>query len=261
VVSKRAGSHLRGAFTGTHTVVLSRVYSSRSSSSSLSDNDAIDNKCPDDAPRIAVIGGGIAGMTCASQLVKAGVNVDVFEAARGVGGRMATRRGVMSAHLETGRIESGGNDSKGTDHLGAWLTSSVEWDHGASYFTVTHRSAQAIVDGWVAAGLAAEWSDARGKDGPKSLVMNGKGEFSLNHTVANLAAKEQSSSRAASTKDTKTQRHFVGVPRMSSICEGLKATDWSNGQLVTHVGARATKFERSPNMGGVAGQNSSWIVH
>lgn len=40
---------------------------------------------------IAVIGGGIAGLTCASELRKAGVEVEVFEGHSSVGGRMNTR--------------------------------------------------------------------------------------------------------------------------------------------------------------------------
>jgi len=41
--------------------------------------------------RVAVIGAGIAGLTCALELQQAGLRVDVFEAAGRVGGRMGTR--------------------------------------------------------------------------------------------------------------------------------------------------------------------------
>jgi len=41
---------------------------------------------------VAVIGAGIAGLRCARSLVDAGKNVIVLEKARGVGGRVATRR-------------------------------------------------------------------------------------------------------------------------------------------------------------------------
>lgn len=43
-------------------------------------------------PRIAVIGAGIAGATAARTLADAGLDVAVFEKARGPGGRMASRR-------------------------------------------------------------------------------------------------------------------------------------------------------------------------
>lgn len=41
--------------------------------------------------RIAVVGAGISGLTCAWELQKAGYNVTVYEAAQRVGGRMGTR--------------------------------------------------------------------------------------------------------------------------------------------------------------------------
>ena len=60
------------------------------------------------APRhIAVVGAGIAGITCARTLVQAGHRVTVFEKSRGAGGRMSCRS-----------TEFGG------------------FDHGAQYFTV-----------------------------------------------------------------------------------------------------------------------------
>jgi len=43
-------------------------------------------------PRIAVVGAGLAGATCARQLADAGAEVQVFDKSRGVGGRLATRR-------------------------------------------------------------------------------------------------------------------------------------------------------------------------
>ena len=44
-----------------------------------------------DKVRVAVIGAGIAGLTCAWELHKAGVHVQVFEREESVGGRMSTR--------------------------------------------------------------------------------------------------------------------------------------------------------------------------
>ena len=56
---------------------------------------------------IAIVGAGLAAITCARTLVQAGHSVTIFEKARGVGGRMSTR-----------------NSPFGT------------FDHGAQYFTV-----------------------------------------------------------------------------------------------------------------------------
>jgi predicted NAD/FAD-dependent oxidoreductase len=57
--------------------------------------------------RVAVIGAGMAGITCALTLARAGQHVTVFEKSRGYGGRMATRQTPFGG-----------------------------FDHGAQYFTV-----------------------------------------------------------------------------------------------------------------------------
>jgi len=56
---------------------------------------------------IAIVGAGLAAITCARTLVQAGHKVTVFEKSRGVGGRMATRASAFGT-----------------------------FDHGAQYFTV-----------------------------------------------------------------------------------------------------------------------------
>lgn len=69
-----------------------------------------------DSRHIAIVGAGIAAVTCARTLVQAGHRVSVFEKSHTVGGRMATR-----------------NSPFGT------------FDHGAQYFTVRDpRFAQAL---------------------------------------------------------------------------------------------------------------------
>lgn len=80
---------------------------------------------------IAMIGAGIAGLTCARALVDAGRRVFVFDKARGPGGRMSTRR-----------------------------AEALRFDHGAQYFTVRDEAFRAAVDVWIRAGVVARW-DAR----------------------------------------------------------------------------------------------------
>jgi len=67
-------------------------------------------------PRIAVIGAGMAGATCARRLADAGADVHLFDKSRGVGGRMATRRVCWA-------------DDAGVEHEAAF-------DHGAPCFSV-----------------------------------------------------------------------------------------------------------------------------
>ena len=88
-----------------------------------------------DALPIAVIGAGLAGLSCAQALMRAGHAVHVFDKARGPSGRMSTRR-AEDAH-------------------GPW-----QCDHGAQYFTARSVAFRAEVARWQQAGVAALW-DAR----------------------------------------------------------------------------------------------------
>ncbi|HWS28051.1 MAG TPA: FAD-dependent oxidoreductase [Xanthomonadales bacterium] len=77
---------------------------------------------------IAVIGAGIAGLSCATHLQQAGLKVTLLEKSRGPAGRMSTRRGD-------------------------------DWqcDHGAQYFTARHPAFRAEVARWQRAGVAGLW--------------------------------------------------------------------------------------------------------
>ncbi len=84
---------------------------------------------------IAVVGAGLAGLSCAQALLQAGHTVHVFDKARGPSGRMSTRRAE--------------------DDNGPW-----QCDHGAQYFTARDPAFRAEVARWQQAGVAALW-DAR----------------------------------------------------------------------------------------------------
>jgi len=81
-----------------------------------------------DATDVLIIGAGISGLLCASELTRAGATVRVIEKGRGLGGRMATRR-MGQARL----------------------------DHGAQFFTVRESRFQRYVDEWLEAGVIREW--------------------------------------------------------------------------------------------------------
>lgn len=76
---------------------------------------------------MAVIGAGMAGLSCARMLLDAQVPVTVFDKGRGPGGRMSTRPGPIT------------------------------FDHGAQYFTVTDDEFGGQVDQWLRRGVVAEW--------------------------------------------------------------------------------------------------------
>ena len=82
--------------------------------------------------RVAIVGAGIAGLACADALREAGHRPTLFEMARGVGGRMSTRR-ATTPHGE------------------------FAFDHGATHFTARSREFRSIVDHWHAQSLVAPW--------------------------------------------------------------------------------------------------------
>lgn len=88
--------------------------------------------------KIGIIGAGLAGLSAADGLARAGHQVALFDKARGPGGRMSTRR------VETAQ-------------------GMAFFDHGAQYFTARDAEFSAEVARWEAAGAAARWP-AAGED-------------------------------------------------------------------------------------------------
>ena len=84
----------------------------------------------------AIVGAGMAGLSCADALKRAGFKVSLFDKGRGPGGRMSSRR------LET--------------PLG-----SAVFDFGAQYFTARDEAFAAQVRTWEACGVVARWPQAR----------------------------------------------------------------------------------------------------
>lgn len=89
------------------------------------DRGHVAKKCID----VAIIGAGIAGMSAAAHLHQAGFKVEVFDKARGPGGRTASRR---------------------QDEL--------RFDHGAPCFEVQDPSFLALLSEWQRQGLVMPWS-------------------------------------------------------------------------------------------------------
>ena len=84
--------------------------------------------------QVAVIGAGIAGLSCASALQNAGFGVSVFEKSRGVSGRLSTRVVDKTS-----------------------LTDGWQCDHGAQYFTARDPLFNTEVQRWVSANVAQLW--------------------------------------------------------------------------------------------------------
>lgn len=88
--------------------------------------------------QIAIVGAGMAGLSCATRLAALGHDVALFDKGRGPGGRMATRR-----------VEADGT--------------TLRFDHGAQYFTARDPRFVEQVARWEREGVVARW-DAAGED-------------------------------------------------------------------------------------------------
>ncbi len=80
-------------------------------------------------PRVAVVGAGMAGLIAARTLADHGIEVEIFEKSRGVGGRMATRRTPCG----------------------------LTFDHGAQYFTTRDARFNRYVKSWIEDGIVQPW--------------------------------------------------------------------------------------------------------
>lgn len=80
---------------------------------------------------IAIVGAGIAGLSCATHLKSLGYRVEIFEKSRGPSGRMSTRYGD------------------------GWTA-----DHGAQYFTARDPLFINELDSWIKNNVAATWMPA-----------------------------------------------------------------------------------------------------
>lgn len=83
---------------------------------------------------VAIIGAGVAGLTCARALVQAGIQPVLFDKGRGIGGRVATRR-----------------------------AGDVQFDHGAQYVTARGPGFAALLDDLAGQGAVAPWDDGHGR--------------------------------------------------------------------------------------------------
>ena len=88
--------------------------------------------------RVAIVGAGLAGLSCALELGRGGHTVTLFDKGRVPGGRLSTR--IVSTRLGP-----------------------VGFDHGAQYFTARDEAFRPEVDRWRRDGLVVPWP-AAGED-------------------------------------------------------------------------------------------------
>lgn len=87
---------------------------------------------PSKTERVAIVGAGLSGLSCACMLSALGFEVRLFDKGRGPGGRTSTRRAVI------GDVEVG-------------------FDHGAQYFTVRDPDLMGRLQEWDRLGVVKRW--------------------------------------------------------------------------------------------------------
>jgi len=102
--------------------------------------------------RVAVVGGGLAGLVCARALQDHGLEVVVFDKGRAPGGRLGSRAGARP-FANASEFPGGGVARDG----GPTSTGAMSADLGAQYFTVRDRRFARHVEGWIAQGIVARW--------------------------------------------------------------------------------------------------------
>jgi renalase len=122
--------------------------------------------------KIAIIGAGIAGISCANTLVAAGQTIMLFDKARGPGGRMSTRR------IATDMGEA-------------------SFDHGAPFFTVQDANFAAIVANWHSLGLVARWPQAGADAWVGVPAMNAPLKHMAQAHIVHWSAKVEALTRSA----------------------------------------------------------------
>jgi hypothetical protein len=150
---------------------------------------------------VAVIGGGISGIACATALADAGLTVDVFDRGHRLGGRLAT---------QTLR-------DTGTPYDGRPV------DVGAAYFTVDDPGFGQVVGDWIDRGVVRPWTDtfhlADGTSviGTKTGPMRYAAPRGLRSLVEDLATELPS--------DLVEIRHPIDVTSVESGPDGVTVAD------------------------------------
>ncbi len=147
---------------------------------------------------IAVIGAGIAGLSCATALQNAGYSVDLFDKGRGIGGRLSTRRNDL------------------------W-----QCDHGAQYFTARHPDFIVQVEQWLETGVISAWEPSLQvyQDGTWSSP---QGSLKRYVGIPGMSAPARAMAQALAVQTSTTIQSMAYTP------EGWQLTSTEHGLLPKH---------------------------
>ena len=119
---------------------------------------------------VAIVGAGIAGLLLGQQLQSMGLSVVLLDKGRSVGGRLATRRGVLNTENDLNT-----------------LPMPIRWDHGAKYFSAQSHDFQQLVATWQAQGWIKEWEEASTLNHTRWLATDGMSAL-CKHLATSLTA-------------------------------------------------------------------------
>jgi renalase len=149
------------------------------------------------APHLALIGAGISGLSCATRLQQAGLEVSLFDKSRSAGGRMSTRRGD-------------------------------DWqcDHGAQYFTARHPDFRAEVARWQQAGVAALWD-------PRLWLFDGDSPARRESTVERFVGMPAMTAPARYLASTLSVQASANIQQLRRQTHGWQVLSAEHGWLET----------------------------
>lgn len=150
---------------------------------------------------IAIIGAGLSGLACATELQAAGWQVSVFDKSRGPAGRMSTRRGE-------------------------------DWqcDHGAQYFTARDPRFQAEVARWQQAGVAALWQ-------PRVAVIGDEASHQTDHLLQRFVGMPRMTAPARFLADDLPLTVQFTVSAIEKTAAGWQIISQEQGRLAQHFDA------------------------
>ncbi len=152
-------------------------------------------------PHLALIGAGIAGLSCATALQQAGLEVSLFDKSRGPGGRMSNRRGDN------------------------W-----QCDHGAQYFTARRPDFRAEVARWQQAAVAEVWD-------PRLWLFEGASSEGRESTVERFVGMADMTAPARYLASTLTVHAPTNIQQLRRQTHGWQVFSAEHGWLETRFAA------------------------
>jgi predicted NAD/FAD-dependent oxidoreductase len=133
----------------------------RRKDSDLAPQVVLSSAFPTQDARVAIIGGGIAGLVCARELARLGVRSTVFDTGeRGPGGRLATRT-TADGSFVAGAAGAGSASAPASSGAPAAPSSSLAFDHAAQFFTASTPEFASMAQEWLRRGWVREWAADR----------------------------------------------------------------------------------------------------